>query len=130
MMGPRYVLERKPTLFGVVAVCTMGILAVQVIMPHILHGFHIVHILLHAGGITMAAFLAVLGIMAYCRMQTRRLALTAVGFSVFVAAEAVTLVDATWPFIYKLGPVSMMELDHLLLLLAFGMISVGVFRND
>jgi len=130
VFNPEYVLERKSVLFGVVMAGTIAILAVPVIMPHIFHGFHIIHIMLHVGGITLASFLAILSATAYYRLRTKRMGMTLVGFLIFATAECVTLVDATWPLMYRLGTTSLMEVGHLLLLFAFGMLAIGVFRND
>lgn len=130
MFNPHQILDRRPALFSVVVMCIMGILAGPVIAPHMFHGFHIAHIMLHVGGIVLAVFLAVLGIKAYFRARTKRMCLTSAGFLMFVAAETVTLVDITWPFVYRLGSISLLETSHLLLLAAFGLIAMGVFRDD
>ncbi len=108
----------------------VGILAAPIILPHIFHGYHIVHILLHVGGITLAVFLTVLSVMAYYRLRSKRLLLTSFAFSVFIVAEVVTLIDATWPTIYDIGVVSLLEVGHLLMLTTLGLLAIGVFRND
>ena len=41
--------------------------------------------------------------MAYNNLNTNKMLFTLVAFVVFVVAEIVTLVDATWPTIYDLG---------------------------
>lgn len=124
------IFERKSALLGVVMACMLGILAAPVIVPHLFHGFHLAHIMIHVGGITMAAFLTVLGVIAYSKSRTKRMGITCLGFFAFVAAESVTLVDATWPFMYTVGSMSLIEIGHVLLLAAFGILSIGVFRND
>ena len=108
----------------------IGILAAPVILPHIFHGYHILHIVLHVGGIVLAVFLTLLGIMAYYRLKTKRLLLTAIAFGIFICAEAVTLVDATWPMLYSFGTVSLLEVGHLLMITTLGLLAMGVFRND
>lgn len=130
MFNPQQILERKSTLFSVVVATIIGILGVPVILPHIFHGYHIVHIFLHVGGIVLAVFLTILGIMAYSRLRTKRLLLTAIAFAVFISAEAVTLIDATWPMLYRFGTVSLLEVGHLLMITTLGLLAMGVFRND
>lgn len=131
MFNPQQILERKSTLFSIVVAAVVGILAAPVILPHLFHGFHIAHIMLHVGGITLASFLTILGTMAYFRLRTKRLMFTAIAFSIFITAEAITLIDATWPSIYTLGgTVSLLEVGHLLMILSLGLLSMGVFRND
>ncbi len=48
MLNPQQILEKKPTLFGLVVAGVAGILMAPVIAPHIFHGFHMVHVALHA----------------------------------------------------------------------------------
>lgn len=48
----------------------------------------------------------------------------------FLSAEIVTLIDATWPTMYDLAGITLSELGHALLLTTLGMLSIGVFRND
>ncbi|GKS67769.1 hypothetical protein YTPLAS73_13160 [Nitrosarchaeum sp.] len=108
----------------------VGILAAPIILPHIFHGYHIAHIGLHIGGITLAVFLSVLSIMAFLRLRTKRLLFTAIAFAVFIGAETVLTVDATWPTLYDLGDMPLLELGHLLTFGTLGLLAMGVFRND
>ena len=130
MFRPNQILERKSTLFSIVVAGVVGILAAPVILPHIFHGFHIAHILLHVGGITLATFLTILSVMAYARMHSKRLLITIFAFSTFVLAEIVTLLDATWPTLYNIGDVALLEVGHLLMISSLGLLAMGVFRND
>lgn len=129
MFRPEQMLEKKPVLFGVVMTAVVGILAAPVIMPHMFHGFHIVHILLHIGGITLATFLTVLSMLAYFRARSRRLMITTCAFLIFVAAESVTLTDATWPSLYHVGGLALMEIGHLLMITSLGLLAAGVFQD-
>lgn len=129
MSLPTQVLEKKPALFSLVAAAVVGILAVPVILPHVFHGLHILHILLHVAGITLAVFLTALAVVAYRRAPARRMRITAAAFSAFIAAEAATLTDATWPGVYDLGGLSLLEVGHLLMLLSLGLLAVGVFQD-
>ena len=124
------ILERKSTLFGIVLLVVIGTLAIPIIVPHIFHGFHVVHIGLHVGGITLAVFISLIAIIAYSRLRTKRLLFTSVAFSIFIAAESVLLVDATWPTLYDIGVVSLLEIGHILTITTLGLMALGVFRND
>jgi len=61
------------------------------------------------------------------RLRTKRLLLSSIAFTNFIAAEIVLLVDATWPNIYDM-PLS--EIGHLLTFATLGLLALGVFRND
>ena len=130
LFRPETLLERKSTLFSIVVTGVIAILALPVILPHLLHGLHIVHIFLHIGGITLAVFITLLATMAYLRLKTKRLLLSAIAFGNFIAAEAILIVDATWPNIYNLGELPLLEVGHLLTFTTLGLLAIGVFRND
>ncbi|MDH3610266.1 MAG: hypothetical protein OEM79_00740 [Nitrosopumilus sp.] len=130
LLRPEILLERKSTLFSIVVAGVVAILAIPVIMPHLLHGLHIVHIFLHIGGITLAVFITLLATIAYFRLRTKRLLLGAIAFANFIVAESVLLVDATWPNIYNLGDLPLLEVGHLLTFTTLGLLAIGVFRND
>ncbi|MCA9812414.1 MAG: hypothetical protein KC483_06085 [Nitrosarchaeum sp.] len=130
MFRPQAIVEKKSTLFSVVVVGVVAILAVPVIVPHLLHGYHMIHIFLHVGGITLAVFITILATLAYTKLQTKRLLLSAIAFATFIGAEAVLLVDATWPTLYYIGDMSLLELGHLLTFSTLGLLALGVFRND
>ena len=108
----------------------VAILALPIIIPHLLHGFHIAHIFLHVGGITLAVFITILAGIAYYRLRTKRLLLSATAFANFIGAEVVLLIDATWPSIYDLGEMPLSEVGHLLTFGTLGLLALGVFRND
>ncbi len=108
----------------------MAILAIPVIMPHLLHGFHLAHIFLHIAGITLAVFITILAILAYSKLKTKRLLLSTLAFVTFIAAESVLVIDATWPTLYDLGYMSLLEIGHLLTFSTLGLLALGVFRND
>lgn len=108
----------------------MGILAIPIILPHIFHGYHTFHIILHVGGIVLATFLTVLSILAYTRLRTKKLLFTSLGFAVLIASESITLIDTTWPFVYDIGSVSLLAVSHFLMITTMGLLAYGVFRND
>ena len=130
MFRPESLIERKSTLFSLVVTGIVAILAIPIIIPHLLHGFHLVHIFLHIGGITLAVFITILATIAYYRLRTKRLLLGAVAFANFSAAESVLLIDATWPNVYDLGNMPLLEVGHLLTFCTLGLLALGVFRND
>lgn len=130
MFRPESLVERKSTLFSLIVTGIVAILALPIIIPHLLHGFHIAHIFLHVGGITLAVFITILACFAYARIRTKRLLLSAIAFANFIAAETVLLVDATWPSYYDLGEMPLLEVGHLLTFATLGLLALGVFRND
>ena len=130
MFRPESIVERKSTLFSVVVAGVVAILAMPIIIPHIMHGYHLAHIFLHVGGITLAVFISVLAGFAYYRLRTKRLLLSAAAFTNFIVAETVLLVDATWPSVFDLIELSLNEVGHLLTFATLGLLALGVFRND
>ncbi|MCV0373265.1 MAG: hypothetical protein K5793_06895 [Nitrosarchaeum sp.] len=130
MFRPESIVEKKSTLFSVVVTGVVAILALPVIIPHLLHGFHLAHIFLHVGGITLAVFITSLAVLAYAKLKTKRLLLSTVAFGNFIGAEVVLLVDATWPNLYDLGYMPLLEVGHLLTFATLGLLALGVFRND
>ena len=130
MFRPESIVERKSTLFSIVVTGVIAILALPIITPHLLHGYHLVHIFLHIGGITLAVFISILAGFAYYRLRTKRLLLSAIAFTNFIAAEIILLVDATWPSVYDLGQMTLSEVGHLLTFMTLGLLALGVFRND
>jgi len=124
------IIERKSSLFGIVVAVVVGTLAGPVIFPHIFHGYHVYHILLHIVGICVAIFITVLAVIAYSRLRTKRLLLTSIAFSIFFVAEIVVLIDATWPRMYELGLMPLFEVGHILTITSLALIAAGVFRND
>ncbi len=130
MFRAERILEKKSTLFSIVVTGVVAILAIPIIIPHLLHGYHLAHIVLHVGGISLAVFITVLAILAYHKLRTKRLLLSAVAFANFIAAEVVLLVDATWPNIFDSDLMSVSEIGHLLTFVTLGLLALGVFRND
>lgn len=130
MFRPETLIEKKPALFSIVVTGIIAILAVPIIIPHILHGFHLAHIFLHIGGITLAVFITILAAFAYSRLRTKRLLLSAIAFANFIAAESILLLDATWPHIFDIGNLPLLEIGHILTFSTLGLLAVGVFRND
>jgi len=130
LFRPENLVERKSTLFSIIVTGVIVILALPIIIPHLFHGYHIAHIFLHVGGITLAVFISTLAISAYVRLRTKRLMLSAIAFSTFIGAESVLLIDSTWPTVYDLGILPLNEVGHLLTFITLGLLALGVFRND
>jgi len=130
LFRPETILEKKSTLFSIVVTGVVAILALPIIVPHLLHGYHLAHIFLHVGGISLAVFITVLAIFAYYKLRTKRLLLSAVAFANFIGAEVVLLVDATWPNVFDFDMMSISEVGHLLTFVTLGLLALGVFRND
>ena len=130
MFRPERIVEKKSALFSIVVAGVVAILALPIIIPHLLHGFHIAHIFLHIGGITLAVFITILGGIADSRLRTKRLLLSVIAFANFIAAEFVLLIDTTWPSAYDLGNMPLSEVGHLLTFATLGLLALGVFRND
>lgn len=130
MLRADYILEKKSALFGIVFAVVIGSLAVPVILPHAFHGFHMFHILLHIAGITLSSFLTVIAVIAYHRLRTKRMGLTMTAFAMFCSAESLVLLETTWPSLYNLGMVSLLEVGHLLMITSMGLLALGAFRND
>ena len=130
MFKPENIIERKSTLFSVVVTGVIAILAIPIIIPHLFHGYHLAHIFLHIGGITLAVFISTLAISAYFRLRTKRLLLSAVAFTTFIGAESALLVDSSYPNVFDFGILPLDEVGHLLTFITLGLLALGVFRND
>lgn len=124
------IVERKSALFSIVVTGVVAILSLPIIIPHLLHGYHLAHIFLHVGGVSLAVFITILAGFAYYRLRTKRLLLSVIAFTNFIAAEITLLVDATWPFVYDVEFMPLSEIGHLLTFATLGLLALGVFRND
>lgn len=122
--------ESKPRLFTSVILIVVGIAGVPLVLPNIFHGYHPIHIVLHTSGIVFAAFLTIVSSFAYVKMRTKKLFYTVIAFSMFIGAESLSLVDATWPFTFYLGSISLLEISHMLVIAMLGIFTIAVFRND
>ncbi|MDH3361883.1 MAG: hypothetical protein OEW86_08230 [Nitrosopumilus sp.] len=130
MFKPESIVERKSVLFSIVVTGVIAILSLPIIVPHLLHGYHLAHIFLHIGGLSLAVFISVIAGFAYYRLRTKRLLFSTTAFTNFIGAEIFLLVDATWPTIYDFDMMSISEIGHLLTFITLGLLALGVFRND
>ena len=94
MQKESHLLENRPKLFAIVIFTVIGVLAIPVILPHVFHEFQVFHILLHLGGVSIAAFLTIISALAYARIRTRRLLFTTIAFALFAASEVFSVIDA------------------------------------
>jgi len=130
LLRPENLVERKSTLFSIIVTGVIAILALPIIIPHLFHGYHLAHIFLHIGGITLAVFISTLAISAYVRLRTKRLLLSAIAFTTFIGAESALLVDSSYPNVFDFGILPLDEVGHLLTFITLGLLALGVFRND
>lgn len=130
LLRPENLVERKSTLFSIIVTGVIAILALPIIIPHLFHGYHLAHIFLHIGGITLAVFISTLAISAYVRLRTKRLLLSAIAFTTFIGAELALLVDSSDPNVFDFGILPLNEVGHLLTFITLGLLALGVFRND
>jgi hypothetical protein len=124
------VIESKPMLLSIIIFVVIGILSVPIILPHLFHGTHFFHIVLHTVGTIVAVFLTIITAIAYAKIKTKRLLFTMIAFSVFIGAEALALVDATWPFTFYIGEISIAEVSHMFIISMLGIFTLAVFRKD
>lgn len=122
--------EKKSKLFTIVILVVVGIAGAPLVLPNILHGYHPVHIVLHISGLVFAAFLTIVSAYAYAKMRTKKLLYTVIAFSMFIGAESLSLIDATWPFTFYLDSLSLLEISHMLIIAMLGTFTMAVFRNN
>ena len=118
----------KPKLMVAVIISVFGGLAIPFLLPHVFHGSHIFHLLLHTTGIVLATFLTILGINAYNELRTKKMAITAIAFSLFAASEFVQLVKATETHVYDIFATT--EIAHIMMLGVVGLFALAIFRRD
>mgnify|MGYP001414041538 CR=1 FL=1 len=121
--------DNKPKLLITVILTVVGALSVPVLMPHIYHGAHIYHLLLHTAGIVLSVFLAILSVNAYYKMRTKKMIITTFAFMIFTGAEFVQLMDATKTHVYNILE-SPSEIAHIMMLAMIGMLALAIFRRD
>ena len=119
----------KPKLLVTVIIAVFGGLAIPFLLPHVFHGNHIFHLLLHTAGIILATFLTILGVNAYYQLRSKKMAITSVAFSLFAASELVQLINATETHVYDFFE-SPSEIAHLMLLGVVGLFALAIFRRD
>ena len=121
--------NNKPKLLISVLLTVVGALSIPVLMPHVYHGAHIYHLLLHTAGIILSVFLAILSVNAYYKMRTKKMIITTIAFIIFTGAEIVQLLDATKTHVYNILE-SPSEISHLMMLGMIGLLALAIFRRD
>ena len=121
--------NNKPKLLIAVIIAVVGTLSVPVLWPHVYHGSHIYHLLLHTAGIVLSVFLAILSVNAYYKMRTKKMIITTIAFMVFTGAEFIQLMDATKTHVYNILE-SPSEIAHLMMLGMIGLLALAIFRRD
>ena len=121
--------NNKPKLLITIILTVVGSLSIPILMPHVYHGTHIYHLLLHTAGIILSVFLAILSVNAYYKMRTKKMIITTIAFMIFTGAEIVQLLDATKTHVYNILE-SPSEISHLMMLGMIGLLALAIFRRD
>ena len=121
--------NNKPKLLIAIILTVVGSLSIPILMPHVYHGTHIWHLLLHTAGIILSVFLAILSVNAYYKMRTKKMIITTIAFIIFTGAEIVQLLDATKTHVYNILE-SPSEISHLMMLGMIGLLALAIFRRD
>ena len=121
--------NNKPKLLIAIILTVVGSLSIPILMPHVYHGTHIYHLLLHTAGIILSVFLAILSVNAYYKMRTKKMIITTIAFIIFTGAEIVQLLDATKTHVYNILE-SPSEISHLMMLGMIGLLALAIFRRD
>ena len=119
--------NNKPRLLIAVILTVVGALSIPVLWPHVYHGAHIWHLLLHTAGIILSVFLAILSVNAYYKMRTKKMIITTIAFMVFTGAEIVQLLDATKTHVYNILVLPSV-IAHLIMLGMIGLLALAIFR--
>lgn len=119
----------KPILLGITTAIIVGVIT-PLVIPHISHPSMIYHIILHLAGVTIAAFLGLVSLLAYKRVRTIRILLMTIGFIALGTAEILYFLDALDIFPVAHLPIANIELPHVILLIMLTMFGVGILKNS
>ncbi|HZB79922.1 MAG TPA: hypothetical protein VE264_01450 [Nitrososphaera sp.] len=119
----------KPILLGITTAIIVGVIT-PLVIPHISHPSMIYHIILHLAGVTIAAFLGLVSLLAYKRVRTIRILLMTIGFIALGTAEILYFLDALDIFPVAHLPFANIELPHVILLIMLTMFGVGILKNS
>jgi hypothetical protein len=118
----------KPVLLGLVTALVVGVVA-PLVIPHVTHPSMIYHILLHMAGLTIAIFLSIVSVLAYCRNRGIRMLMMAVGFMSLALVEFFYLLQAGGIIIGQIIiPTINIELSHVILLIMVSLFGLGVLK--
>jgi hypothetical protein len=118
----------KPVLLGITTAVIIGVIT-PLVIPHISHPSMIYHIIVHLAGMTIAAFLGLVSLLAYKRVQTTRILLMTIGFMSLCTVEILYFLDALDIFPVAHLPIANIELPHLILLIMLTMFGVGILKS-
>ena len=79
--------QSKTRLLITVIIAVVSAVSLPVLLPHIYHGNHIYHLLLHTAGIILSVFLAILSVNSYYRLRTKKMMITTIAFLIFSASD-------------------------------------------
>jgi hypothetical protein len=119
----------KPILLGITTAIIVGVIT-PLVIPHISHPSMIYHIILHLAGMTIAAFLGLVSLLAYKRVRTIRILLMTIGFIALGTTEILYFLDALDIFPVAHLPIANIELPHVILLIMLTMFGVGILKNS
>ena len=98
------------------------------------HPSMIYHILLHLGGVIIAAFLSVVSTLAYPRTASLKVLLMTIGFASLVVVEVLYVLDLSIPMIGTMHlfdiPITNIELPHVFLIIMLVTFSTGVLKMN
>jgi hypothetical protein len=76
----------KPILLGITTAIIVGVIT-PLVIPHLYHPSMIYHIIVHLAGMTIAAFLGLVSLLAYKKVRGARILLMTLGFIALGIAE-------------------------------------------
>jgi hypothetical protein len=122
------ILSEKPTLFILVSVIVISILAIPLIIPHINHPHHIYHIILHIASLILSIFLCIVSLSSYFRNGGSRLLFMSLGFVSLVVVEILFLFYAARGIQDILIPGVNIELPHIILFAMLALFGIGIVK--
>lgn len=122
--------SNKPKLLVVIAISILAVLVAPVLAPHLAHPSMFYHILLHAGSIIIAVFLAIVSALSYRRMHRGKILLTAFSFLALLVVELLNLFNVVSYNQLLTIPGVDIELSHVFLLGMLTLFGTGVLRVE
>lgn len=119
----------KPILLGITTAIIVGVIT-PLLIPHIYHPSMIYHIILHLGGMIIAAFLGLISCLAYKRVRGARMLLMTIGFMALCTVEVLYFVDAMDIFPVVHLSIANIELPHVILFVMLAMFGLGILKNS
>jgi hypothetical protein len=117
----------KPLIFGLTAAVVIGIIA-PLVLPHVSHPSMVYHVVIHIASVTIAAFLAIVSLLAYKRAGGTRTLFMTLGFMALGVAEVFYLLQAAGILAILDIPTIDVDASHIILLAMLGMFGLGVLK--